>query len=132
MAKINKKILIIEDERVLLKALKTELEELKYKVFFSTDGKKGLFLVKKEMPDLILLDLILPKMDGFKVLEEIKNNPKIKNIPVIIISNLGEDENIEKGMEMGAADYFVKASSSLKEIVEKIDNILKEEYLQSI
>lgn len=120
----SKKIAIIEDERILLKALKTELSSEGFEVISATDGETGIELIKKEKPDLLLLDLVLPRIDGFEVLKRIKKDSKVKDVPVLILSNLGQDENIERGMKLGAVDYFVKASTDLATIAEKINNIL--------
>jgi len=89
------------------------------------DGEKGLEAVEKEKPDLVLLDLILPGLDGFEVLTKIKENPAVSQIPVIILSNLGQKDDIEKGLKMGAKDYLIKAHFTPAEIIEKIGIILK-------
>lgn len=81
-------------------------------------------MAKQSNPDLILLDIVLPKLDGFDVLKKLKENPATKDIPVLIISNLGQDAEIEKGKELGAIDYLVKANVDLKEVLAKINNIM--------
>ncbi|MFA6159724.1 MAG: response regulator [Parcubacteria group bacterium] len=121
----NKKILIIEDEETLQKALTQYLEEENFEVFGAMDGEKGVEMVKKEKPDLVLLDIILPKKDGFKVLEEIKQNENTKNIPVILLTNLESIEDIQKAFDKGATTYLVKSEYKLEDIVKKINETLK-------
>jgi DNA-binding response OmpR family regulator len=124
MAK-NKKIVVVEDESFLLKALNMQLLNNGFDVCSAEDGATGLELVRETMPDLVLLDIILPKMNGFDVLKELKKDKKTKKIPIIILSNLGQDEEKKKGLKLGAADYYVKASTSLDTITGKINKILK-------
>lgn len=118
------KIVILEDDRILLKALNIELLSNGFEVLSAADGECGLKLVGKEKPDLVLLDLVMPKMHGFEVLTKLKKNKNTKNIPVIILSNLGQDEEIKKGMKLGALDYYKKASTDLSELSEKIKKSL--------
>lgn len=124
---LSKKIVIIEDDQVLLRALKFDLESFGYAVFFVSDGLSGINLIKKEKPDLVLLDLVLPIMHGFEVLKEIKKNAKTKQIPVIILTNLGQDTDREKGLELGAVDYFVKSTIGLGSLSDKIKEVLKKD-----
>jgi DNA-binding response OmpR family regulator len=121
----KKKILVIEDEETLQKALKEYLTEEKFDVVSALDGEEGLTLSEKEQPDLILLDIILPKIDGFKVLEGIKENKKTKNIPVILLTNLESVEDIQKAFEKGATTYLVKSDYKLEDVVIKIKETLK-------
>jgi DNA-binding response OmpR family regulator len=114
------KILIIEDEEALSSVLKEKFEAEGYFVSAAKDGEEGLSAADKVMPDIILLDLILPKMDGFQVLEKLKADPDKKSIPVVVLSNLGEDSSIKRAILLGAADYFVKTQHPIKEIVEKV------------
>lgn len=120
------KIVAIEDERVLAKALSVELLSAGFTVVTAEDGAAGLALIKAELPDLVLLDLVLPKMSGFDVLQAVKADPKTKNIPVIILSNLGQDEDRTKGLALGAVDYYVKSSTDLEVLTEKIKQLLKQ------
>lgn len=120
-----KKIVVIEDEQVLLKALNIELLSANYSVMSASDGQAGIALIKKEKPDLVLLDLVMPKMTGFEVLAEMKAVKDLKDIPVIILSNLGQDEDHKKAMELGAVDYYVKSDADLSTITKKIQKILK-------
>jgi len=114
------KILIVEDEEILAKVLKEKLEKAKFDVKISVDGEEALADIKSWKPSAILLDLMLPKKDGFEVLKEIKGDDSLKNIPVIITSNLGDDESIKKGLKLGAVDYFVKSEHPINEIIEKV------------
>jgi len=119
-----KKILVVEDEQILLRALNVELLSQGFEVLSAKDGETGLRLINEEKPGLVLLDLILPKMHGFEVLKAIKSNEDTKEIPVIILSNLGQDSDIKKAEELGAAGYFVKASTDLSELSKIINKIL--------
>ncbi|OIP75876.1 MAG: hypothetical protein AUK07_00775 [Parcubacteria group bacterium CG2_30_36_21] len=121
-----KKILFIEDESALQKTFGDILKNKGYGVLKALDGESGLRSAQGERPDLILLDLILPKMDGFEVLKELKENEETKNIPVIILTNLEETEDIQKALELGATTYLVKSSYTLEEVVNKIEKALGE------
>ena len=120
-----KKILFVEDEASLQKTLGVKLKDKGYNVISAFDGEVGLLLAEKEKPDLILLDIILPKKSGFEVLEELKANEKTRNISVLILTNLESVEEIEKALELGSTTYLVKANYSLDEVVEKIENFFK-------
>ncbi len=120
----NYKILLAEDDKFISLAYKDGLSRAGYTVIHAENGKKALDLVKKEVPDIILLDVIMPEMNGFEVLEELKKIPKIKKIPVVILSNLGQESDIQKGQELGATDYMIKSNYSLGEVVDKIKKIL--------
>lgn len=120
-----KKILFIEDESALQSAASVVLTEKGYTVLSALDGEIGLTIAKEENPDLILLDLILPKKDGFEVLKELKNDPETQEIPVIILSNLEQNADIEKALSLGARTYLVKTNYRLEEVVEKISSILQ-------
>ena len=123
---MTKKILFIEDEPNLQRAVGGVLEKEGYEVKNALDGELGLAEAKKEKPDLILLDLILPKKDGFEVLTELKQAEETKEIPVIVLTNLESSADIEKALELGATTYLVKADYSLDEILEKIKKSLGE------
>lgn len=120
-----KKILFIEDESALQRAVTQVLTEEGYKVLSALDGETGLELAKKELPNLILLDIILPKKDGFEVLEELKADPAAGRIPVIILSNLEGSSDVERALALGAKSYLVKTNYRLDEVVQKIKDILK-------
>lgn len=119
-----KKILIVEDDRFLLNAYKYKLERSGFEVITALDGEEALKVLKNDLPDLIILDLIMPNKDGFEVLEEIKKDLNLKKIPVIVCSNLGQPEDIKKAKELGASDYFIKSDLSLEEIVVRINKFL--------
>lgn len=121
-----KKILFIEDEAVIQETLGESLRKRKYEVQSALDGEVGLKLAKKENPDLILLDLILPKKHGLEVLEELRKDQDTKDIPVIILTNLENIEEVEKAIELGATTYLVKANYSLDEVIEKVRKALGE------
>lgn len=121
-----KKILFIEDESTLQKTLGDVLAQGNYKVISALDGKIGLRLAKSEKPDLILLDLVLPKMHGFEILRELKKDPETEEIPVIILTNLEKMEDVEKAIELGAKTYLVKTQYKIEEIMDKIKKVLGE------
>ncbi|OWK27366.1 MAG: hypothetical protein US76_03995 [Parcubacteria group bacterium GW2011_GWA2_38_13b] len=122
------KIIIVEDDEILARVLYAELTDAGFKVLQAFDGEAGLALARSEHPDLVLLDLILPKKYGFEVLEELKKSPDTKDIPVIILTLLGEDEDIKRGLELGANDYIVKSSHAVAEIIEKIKNFFAKKF----
>ena len=123
-----KTILFVEDESVLQKTVRDTLEQEGYKVVSALDGETGLRLAnpadEKNKPDLILLDLILPKINGFDVLKNLKEKPVTQNIPVIVLTNLEGMKDIEKTIDAGATTYLVKANYTLEEVLEKVKNIL--------
>ena len=119
------KILIIEDDKFLRELITQKVAQEGYDVIGAMDGEEGLRMAGEEQPSLILLDLILPTMDGFKVLRQLKEQETTKNIPVIILSNLGQKEDIDKGMQLGAVDYIIKAHFTPGEITEKVKSIVK-------
>lgn len=121
-----KKILFIEDEPALQQTLGDFLRKAGFEVFASYDGVTGLEMAKKERPDLILLDLILPKKNGFEVLAEIKKGPEILAVPIIVLTNLESAEDIDKAFEAGASAYLVKTNYRLEEVLEKVKTALGE------
>jgi len=123
---IMKKILFIEDEAALQKAFSEVLRRADYKVISALDGEIALRLAKSEKPDLILLDLILPKKHGFEVLKELKEDPELKEIPVIVLTNLEKMEEVEKALALGAKTYLVKTRYNIEEILEKVKQILSQ------
>lgn len=124
-ASMGPKIVIIEDEPMLLKALNIELLGEKFQIASAQNGVSGLELVEKEKPDLVLLDLLLPRISGFDVLQKMKENPETKNIPVIILSNLSEEDQVKKALKLGAEDFFIKSNIKLEQIVKKVKTVLK-------
>lgn len=123
--KRQKIILIIEDEEVLQRALYLMFHEAGYTIASSTDAETGLKMAERLHPDVILLDLILPKMSGFEFLKNIKSMAPLKDIPVIVLSNLGDESDKEKASSLGANDYFVKADTDLSVLKDKISQLLK-------
>ncbi len=119
------KILIIEDEPFLRRIVSDQLKENGYLVEEALDGEEGLKKIQERKFDLILLDLLLPGMDGFEVLDRLKKEGMLSKIPVLILSNLGQKEEVEKGLALGAKDYLIKAHVTPEEIVAKIKEILK-------
>lgn len=119
-----KKILVVEDEATLQKALVEVLEQSGYTAISALDGELGFKLATQEVPDLILLDIILPKMDGFEVLKGLKADPKTQNIPVIILTNLGDVSSVQQALELGANSYLVKADFHLDDVIEKVERTL--------
>jgi DNA-binding response OmpR family regulator len=120
------KILFIEDESALQKSLGDLLKSQNFEVVSATDGESGVNLAIQTKPDLILLDLILPKMHGLQVLEALKKNPETNKIPVIILTNLEGAQDVEKALELGATTYLVKANYDLDELVERINKAIIE------
>jgi two-component system, OmpR family, response regulator VicR len=120
----KKKILVIEDDRALQNAMVEMLFQEGYQTVSAFDGEEGLEKLKIEKPDLILLDIILPKKDGYEVLAEIKKGEN-KETPVMILTNLEEMENVQKALDLGATTFMVKSDFSLRDIVEKIKENLK-------
>ncbi len=114
------KILVVEDDKFLREMITRKLDKEGYEVVEAVDGEKGEEKIKAEKPDMVLLDLILPGIDGFEVLERIKKDPSTSDIPVIILSNLGQKAEIEKGLKLGALDFLIKAHFTPAEIIEKI------------
>jgi len=120
---MSKKILIVEDEEALLDMYKLKFEQAGYQVIVAEDGLSGLELARKELPDLILLDLILPEMDGYQVLGELKKDDRTKKIKVYIISNLGQNDEINKSFNSGANGYLIKANLTPSQLIEKVNQI---------
>jgi len=120
-----KKILIVEDDTYLANAYRVKLSKAGFEVKNAFDGEEALSMLQTFAPDLILLDIVMPKKDGFTTLAEIKVNEQWKNIPVIVASNLGQKEDIDKGMALGATDYIVKSQIPIADVLVKINNILK-------
>lgn len=118
------KILVIEDEPSILKAMEEGLSIHGYSVAAALDATRGLELVDTFKPDLILLDLVLPGMNGFEALQLLKRNPATSKIPVIILSNLGDEEEIRQGLSYGAVDFLIKADNDLEQIVNTIKKYL--------
>lgn len=119
------KILIVEDEEPLLKLLEEEFKNQVWQTRLARDGEEALAEMKSFHPDIVALDLLMPKKSGLEVLAEMKNDQAIKDIPVIVMSNLAEDESITKALALGAKEYYVKTQHSIYEIIEKIQKHIK-------
>lgn len=120
-----KKIIIIEDEEVLLDLLKKKLLKEGYQVESAQDGQIGLDKIKANPPDLILLDIIMPKKGGFEVMEELNLDEKLKQIPIIVISNSGQPIELDRVKELGATDWLIKTDFNPQELVDKVKKYLK-------
>ena len=119
-----KNILIVEDEDFLMRVLQDSFVAEGYAVETAADGIEAMERIQKKKPNLILLDLLMPKKDGFYVLEVVKNNPEWKLIPVLVLSNLGGDEEIKKAIALGADDYFVKSQHPVEDVIQKVKIML--------
>ncbi|HEY4518880.1 MAG TPA: response regulator [Candidatus Paceibacterota bacterium] len=119
------KVALIEDEEVLLNVLKDKLEKEGFEVYPAADGEIGISVIKDKAPDIILLDIVMPKVDGFGVLKYLQNDEALSKIPVIIISNSGQPVEIDKALELGVSDYLVKAEFDPQEVIDKIHKQLK-------
>ena len=124
-AKQNVKVLIVEDDVMLNKIYQTKLGIVGYKVFAAYDGEEGIKKMEEAVPNIVLLDLMLPKKNGFEVLETVKQNIKLNHLPVIILSNLGQGDDIERGKALGADDFLVKSNVKLEMVLEKIEQVLQ-------
>ena len=119
------KILLVEDDTFFAGMYIAKLGFENFEILLASDGQKGIKLAEKENPDLILLDILLPKMDGFEVLKTVKKSEKTKAIPVILLTNLGQKDDVEKGLSLGATDYLIKAHFMPQEVIQKIKQVLK-------
>ncbi len=118
------KVLVAEDDKFLLNAYKVKLTKVGYELKTATDGDEVFEVLKDFIPDVIILDLIMPKKDGFHVLQQMQDNDKFKHIPVIVASNLGQKEDIDHAMKLGAKDYIIKSDFSLSALVNKINSLV--------
>lgn len=121
---MNQKILIIEDDRFLRKIYKNKLESEGFEVLEAIEGEEGVHKVIAEQPDLVVLDLMLPRKDGFDVLVDIKKDPATKDIPVIILTVLGQASDIKRGLDLGATNYLIKGQTDLNQVVKVIKDAL--------
>ena len=127
MAERTARILLAEDDRFLRKAAEATLRRQGFTVLPAIDGEEALRLARAEVPDLILLDLIMPKLQGFEVLQGLKEDPATASIPVIVLTSLAQDEDRDQAMACGATAYFVKASLSLQDLVRRVEETLAAE-----
>jgi DNA-binding response OmpR family regulator len=119
------RILVVEDDRFLRKAADAALRRQGFTVLVASDGEEGLRVARSELPDLVLLDLIMPGLQGFEVLKLLKEDATTSSIPVIILSNLGQDSDVKKAMEAGAVDYLVKANLALDTLVARVKTLFE-------
>ncbi len=117
-------MLVVEDDRFLVKAFHAKLTSSGFEVVLAHDGVEAMEQLKKIKPDIMLLDLIMPRMDGFDVLTEMQKNAAYKKIPVVILTNLGQESDRKRGLDLGAIDYVVKADFSLQQVVDLINKHL--------
>jgi CheY-like chemotaxis protein len=120
----TRRILVAEDDRFLRKAAEMALKRQGYTVLTAADGEEALRAARSVLPDLILLDLIMPKLNGFDVLQALKKDAPTAHIPVIILSNLGQDRDVQQAMDAGAAAYFIKTDLSLQALVQRVEETL--------
>lgn len=118
------KILVVEDEKMLAEMYATKFSMEGFEVEKAYDGGDGLAKARAVKPDVILLDIIMPRIDGFAVLKELRHDPRFKDTPIILLTNLGQDDDIKKGKELGADDYFVKSNHTPADVVNKIQAVL--------
>jgi DNA-binding response OmpR family regulator len=120
MANELKKIMIIEDDHFLSSLMKTRLEREGFGVIQAFDGEEAMEALKVDIPSLIVLDLIMPKVTGFEVLQMISITPQLQKVPVVIVSNLAQDSDVEKARQLGAKEYFIKVKVSIDDLIGKI------------
>ena len=120
-----KKILIIEDDPFLSEMYAAKFIENNFETEVASDGKLGLVKIEEFRPDLVLLDIVLPKMDGFEVLKKIKEKEELREIPIVLLTNLGQKNEVEKGLALGAQEYIIKAHFTPTAVVAKVKEILK-------
>lgn len=128
MEKKDTRILIIEDDMMLNKIFQTKLSLVGYQISSAYDGAEGLAMISTYQPHLILLDLMLPKKNGFEILEAVKKDVKTSTIPIITLSNLGQTADIQKGIALGAVDFLVKSNVKLEAVVDKVNIVLQKYY----
>lgn len=116
-----KKILLIEDEEIMVDLLTKKLEKEGYELSVARDGKEGLEMMKKERPDLVLLDIIMPKMGGFEVMEAMSKDSELKQIPIIVISNSGQPVELDRAQRLGARDWLIKTEFDPQEVLDKVN-----------
>ena len=121
---MRNKILLVEDSKAIQQMYKNKLTIEQFNVITADNGIEAIKILSQEKPDIILLDLMMPIMDGYKVLQIIKTDPRLSNIPVLVFSAKGQPEEVEKSLNLGAAGYIVKATTKPKEVVEQIRKVL--------
>jgi DNA-binding response OmpR family regulator len=124
VTKKKNKILIVEDEEAIANMYKLKLQEEGFEVILTNRGSEAIELATKEQPVVILLDIIMPEMDGFSVLQELKAQEELKKIPVFMLTNLGQEADFVKGKKLGAENYFIKSQHTPTQIITEIKNFL--------
>lgn len=119
------KILLVEDDKMILDMYKNRFEKEGYEVLTTDRGSEAMELARKEKPKIVLLDIILPEVDGFTILKNLKSDAATKKIPVLMLTNLGQESDQSKGAESGAAGYFVKSQHTPADILKKVEEIIK-------
>lgn len=122
----KKLILLAEDELTLAKMYQTKFSMEGFEVEHAEDGNKALQILESKTPDIILLDIIMPNLDGFGVLKKLKSDKRWSNIPIILLTNLGQESDVKRGLELGADDYLIKAHFTPQEVADKIKKMLTE------
>jgi CheY-like chemotaxis protein len=115
-----KKILLVEDEEVMIGLLQKKLTKEGYETSVARDGEKGLKAIKEERPDLVLLDIVMPKMSGFEVMEEMIKDKELSKIPVIVVSNSGQPVELDRAQKLGAKDWLIKTEFDPQEVIDKV------------
>ena len=118
------KVLVVEDEPILSMALSIELSSKGYTVFTADNGEEGLKAIRKDKPEVVLLDLLMPVMDGFQVLEELKKDKSFSHLKVVVLTNLGQEEDEKKAKELGANHFFVKSATELSYLSKLVDKLI--------
>lgn len=119
-----KKVVVVEDDEHISKVYQVKLQKEGIEVILARDGEEAVAMISSEKPDLVLLDLMIPKKDGFGVLEDIKKIPELANIPVIVLSNLGQQSDQERALALGAVEYLVKVDYPIQEVIDKVKGYL--------
>ena len=125
MAEGSRRVLLAEDDRFLRKAAEARLRQAGFTVLAAVDGEEAVRVARAERPDLVLLDLIMPKIQGFEVLKALKEDPATASVPVIVLSNLGQERDVQQAMELGAVAYYIKAHLSLHDLVQRVSEVLE-------
>lgn len=122
---VRSKVLIVEDDRELVLLLRRALSERRYEVLVAGDAEEGLPVARREHPALIILDILLPGQSGYEVLRQLKTDRATRDIPVLILSNLGQEQEARTGLSLGAVDYIIKADTTMDAVVARVDELLR-------
>ena len=119
-----KKILLVEDDPLLIDIYTTKLQQSGFEVQTVEEGEKAVTAIQQERPDIVLLDIVLPHVDGWEILQQVQASEELKRIPIVILSNLGQKEEIEKGLRLGAVRYLIKAHYTPSQVVEEVVKLI--------